>query len=68
MCDQARGPDRESGPEASPLTRILPKEPQALFVTGGLGDANLSVFSEKPTPVFELRHLEASGIHGAATA
>jgi thiamine-monophosphate kinase len=44
-----------------PLTHILPKEPQMLWVTGQLGDANLAALAGQPTPRFELR-LEEAGL------
>ena len=57
------------GPIASgtPLTRRLPTKPQSLWVTGTLGDANLSVLQTTPTPQFELRTEEAALIRSCAT-
>jgi thiamine-monophosphate kinase len=58
------------GPIASiaPLTHRLATEPQTLWVTGTLGDANLAVFCQTPTPSFELRLKEAEVIRKSATA
>ena len=58
------------GPVASakPLTHRLPAEPQTLWVTGELGDANLAVLRQGTTPLFELRLKEAEVIRKVATA
>ena len=53
---------------AKPLTHRLPAEPQTLWVTGELGDANLAVFRQTPTPAFELRLKEAEIVRKYATA
>jgi len=42
-------------PEGRPVTRVLPRQPQTLWVTGALGDANLAALNGSPTPRFELR-------------
>ena len=55
----AMGPVRDG----KPLTRLLPAQPQTLWVTGQLGDANLAALSGSPTPLFELRLAEAALIH-----
>ncbi len=55
-------------PNNKPLTRILPQEPQTLWVTGCLGDANLAAFTAGPTPRFELRLAESEAIRDSATA
>ncbi len=52
---------------AHPLTRRLPQEPQALWVTGSLGDANLAALQKTQTPQFELRSKEAALIRSYAT-
>lgn len=58
------------GPVASarPLTHRLPAEPQTLWVTGELGDANLAALRQGPTPSFELRLKEAEIVREHATA
>ena len=58
------------GPVASarPLSRRVPAEPQALCVTGVLGDLNMAVQTGAPTPAIELRGEEASLIRAHATA
>jgi thiamine-monophosphate kinase len=53
---------------AKPLTHRLPAEPQTLWVTGELGDANLAALRQGATPPFELRLKEAAIIRGLATA
>lgn len=50
------------------LQRILPNEPQTLWVTGTLGDANFAILANKSTPKFELRNEEAQLIQQYATA
>jgi len=64
FCGFAMGPVRRS----TPLTRVLPAEPQKLWVTGRLGDANLAAFTGSQTPSFELRSAEAVLIREIATA
>ncbi len=58
------------GPVVSPfpLTHRIPTEPQTLWVTGELGDANLAAFQQGPTPSFQLRLQEAGAIRQYATA
>lgn len=58
------------GPIAStrPLTRVLAPEPQRLWVTGCLGDANLAALTGAPTPAFELRLAEARVLRRWGTA
>lgn len=58
------------GPVVSPrpLTHRLPAEPQTLWVTGALGDANLAAFRNQPAPRFELRLGEARAIWKHAVA
>jgi thiamine-monophosphate kinase len=51
-----------------PLTRKIPNEPQSLWVTGSLGDANLAALSGSATPCFELRYDESKVIRSLATA
>lgn len=63
-CGYAMGP--VAGPR--PLMRKLPAEPQSLWVTGFLGDANLAAFQRKPAPAFEFRIAEARAIRSVATA
>lgn len=53
---------------ARPLTHRLPEEPQTLWVTGLLGDANLAALLGTPTPAFEFRLAEAELIRRYATA
>lgn len=43
-----------------PVTRIMPRTTQTLWVTGTLGDANLAAWQKRPTPAFELRRQAAS--------
>lgn len=64
FCGFAMGPVQGN----RPLTRIMPCEPQTLWVTGTLGDANLAALSGLPTPRFELRLTEAEFIKRSATA
>ncbi|MFO7536189.1 MAG: AIR synthase related protein [Kiritimatiellia bacterium] len=56
------------GPAAAPLTRRLPTLPQALWITGQLGDANLAAFRNEPPPPFELRLSESRLLRAHATA
>lgn len=49
------------------VTRILPVEPQALWVTGTLGDANALAMTGQAPPEFELRKAEAEFIAEKAT-
>jgi thiamine monophosphate kinase len=63
-CGFAMGPLQGN----RPLTRIMPCEPQTLWVTGRLGDANLAALAGSPTPTFELRLTEADTIGPSATA
>lgn len=51
-----------------PLTRILPDQPQKLWVTGELGDANLAAIQKTATPLFELRNEEATIVQQHASA
>jgi len=64
FCGFAMGPV----PDNKPLTHILTAEPQVLWVTGQLGDANLAAFQGHPTPGFELRLKEAELIRRYGTA
>ena len=51
------------------ITRVMKESvEQELWVTGRLGDANLSVFLNNPAPVFECRLPEAEFIRKHATA
>lgn len=50
------------------IQRILPDIEQMLWITGSLGDANLAVITQSPTPLFELRINEAKLIKQYATA
>jgi len=50
------------------LQRIIPVEPQILWITGTLGDANLAVITKNSTPYFELRDKEAILIKKYATS
>ncbi|NQT59521.1 MAG: hypothetical protein HQ557_11125 [Bacteroidetes bacterium] len=61
-CGFAAGPV-----PGQPVTRVLPDQPQTLWVTGLLGDANVSAFQGAQTPEFELRLSEASFIRENAT-
>lgn len=63
-CGFAMGPVAS----AQPLTHRIPNEPQTLWVTGTLGDANLAAFQKGPTPSFELRQVEAQRIRQYGTA
>ncbi len=51
-----------------PLTHRLPGEPQTLWITGTLGDANLAALQNTATPEFELRHKESNVIRSCASA
>ena len=53
-------------PDNQPLTRKMPIEPQSLWVTGNLGDANLAALTGSPTPCFELRFDESKAIRSLA--
>ena len=53
---------------AKPLTHRLSAGVQTLWITGQLGDANLAVLRQTPTPAFELRLQEAEIIWKCATA
>lgn len=64
FCGFAMGPVEGN----RPITRVMPIEPQALWVTGDLGDANLAALTGSPTPAFELRLSEAEFIRHLATA
>lgn len=64
FCGFAMGPVANN----KPLTRLLPCEPQSLWITGNLGDANLAALTHSPTPRFELRYSEAAVIQDTATA
>lgn len=55
------------GPVGRSLSRIMPGEPQSLWATGTLGDANLAALTGAPTPAFELRLKEAAVIRERAT-
>ena len=55
-------------PNNRPLTRKMPLEPQSLWVTGCLGDANLAALTGLPTPCFELRFDESKTIRSLACA
>lgn len=50
------------------LSRVLPDKPQAIWVTGKLGDANLAAFTHNAAPLFELRLTEAQYIRDNATS
>lgn len=50
------------------LTHAIPLEPQTLWVTGSLGDANLAALQKYATPRFELRKKEAAVIKSHATS
>jgi thiamine-monophosphate kinase len=50
------------------LTRVIPLQPQALWVSGTLGDANLAAYTDAPTPRFELRKSLAKLIREHASA
>jgi thiamine-monophosphate kinase len=64
FCGFGMGPIRSP----KPLTHLLPREPQTLWITGTLGDANLAALQNTPTPAFELRNREADVIRSYATA
>ena len=49
------------------VIRVLPEEPQGLWVTGTLGDANVAAMRGAETPLFELRAEEAAFIREHAT-
>ncbi|MCD4654682.1 hypothetical protein K8T06_12215 [bacterium] len=57
------------GPVASAkaLTHRLPIEPQQLWITGKLGDANLAALQKTQTPEFELRNKETQLIRSCAS-
>ena len=50
------------------LSRVLPLDEQAIWVTGSIGDANFSAFKQSPAPKFELRLDEARYIGKHATS
>lgn len=54
--------------EFSPLTRIIPNDRQNIWVTGQIGDANLSLLTGLETPEFELRLEESRDMRQRATA
>lgn len=54
--------------DGKPLTHRIPESPQALCVTGTLGDFNLAAFRGTPTPAIELRTREAALIRRIGTA
>jgi thiamine-monophosphate kinase len=64
FCGFAMGPVQARGA----LTRILPPEPQMLWTTGWLGDANFAALTGRPTPRLELRLSEAELAGRWATA
>lgn len=51
----------------TPLTRVVPDQPQKLWLTGALGSGNLRALG-LPAPQFILRHTEAQDIRAIATA
>ncbi len=51
-----------------PITRIIPTKEQNLWITGTLGDANLSALTGISTPEFELRINEAEIIQKVANS
>lgn len=53
--------------DTGPLTRILPPEPQSLWVTGRIGDANRHALAGT-MPQFEPRFIEAAAMRPVATA
>lgn len=55
-------------PGGRALTRRLPRQPQTLWCTGRLGDANLAALRQQPAPVFEYRGPEAGLLRTVATA
>lgn len=50
------------------INRVLPIEPQTLWITGELGDANWAAFSKQNTPVFECRLQESQLLKEIASA
>jgi thiamine-monophosphate kinase len=52
----------------APLTRRIPEGNHQIWVTGSLGDANLAILQNTPTPAFELRNREAAIMREYATA
>jgi thiamine-monophosphate kinase len=50
------------------ISRILPQKDQSIWVTGSLGDANFSAFTNSTAPLFELRLDEACYIRKNATS
>ena len=54
--------------ESRPLTRIIPEGRQNIWITGRIGDANLSFLTGTETPEFEPRLEEAKNIRKRATA
>lgn len=73
--DTGRGPNwRYTGVAMGPvcsdnyLSHILPQKEQSIWVTGSLGDANFSAFTQSPAPLFELRLEEARYIRQNATS
>ena len=63
-CGFGMGPIRSP----QPLTHRFPLDPQTLWITGTLGDANLAALQNTPTPEFELRNREAAVIRSCASA
>ena len=63
-CGFAMGP--VTAPQ--PVTRCIPPLSQTLWISGELGDANLAIMLDQPTPVFELRLAAARLLREHATA
>ncbi len=58
---------RLAEPRLGPLTRLLPEQPQALWITGTVGDGNLCALSGV-MPAFEPRIAEARAFRNKANA
>ncbi len=56
------------GPQTRPVSRVMPLEPQNLYVSGPLGDVNESVLKRLPTPLFEPRVLPACALASIDTS
>ncbi|MFI4911031.1 MAG: AIR synthase related protein [Sedimentisphaeraceae bacterium JB056] len=50
------------------ISRVMPCDEQLLWITGSVGDANLSAFSQKSMPQFELRIEESEFIAANAAS
>ena len=56
------------GPQLRNVSRLLPNEPQKLYVSGELGDVNESILKRLPTPLLEPRVLPACALAAIDTS